>query len=158
MSPGDTTVLYGALPKQLRFSPEEKRILRNFARLLAQRLLNGRAFSCFISDDRELRRLNNQFLNLDYATDVLSFPTPQQNGMVGDIAISIERAEAQAVEFGHTLMDEIRILMLHGLLHLTGMDHEQDRGEMAGAEHRWREELELPGPLLSRASISDSKR
>ncbi len=68
------------------------------------------------------------------------------------MAISADRAEAQAVEFGHTRMDELRILMLHGLLHLAGMDHEHDSGEMARAERKWRAELNLPEPLIARTS------
>ncbi len=158
MSPGDTTVLYGALPEQFRFSPEEKRVLRDFARTLAKRVLDGGAFSCLISDDRELRRLNQQFLRLDHATDVLSFPAPERSGASGDIAISIERAEAQASEFGHSRIDEICILMLHGLLHLSGMDHEHDRGEMADAELRWHKELGLPATLISRVSQTRTNR
>ena len=58
----------------------------------------------------------------------------------------------QAREFGHSLSDEIRILMLHGVLHLLGMDHETDRGEMARAEARWRKKLNLPASLIARAS------
>jgi probable rRNA maturation factor len=68
------------------------------------------------------------------------------------MAISADRAEAQAAEFGHTRTDEIRILMLHGLLHLAGMDHEHDSGEMACAEQRWRSELKLPEPLIARTT------
>jgi probable rRNA maturation factor len=56
----------------------------------------------------------------------------------------------QAREFGHSLVDEIRILMLHGILHLTGMDHHRDRGEMARAEYKWRNEFSLRATLISR--------
>ena len=68
----------------------------------------------------------------------------------GDIAISIDRARVQAAEHGHSVADELRILMLHGALHLAGMDHETDSGEMAQAELRWRKRLGLPGGLLER--------
>jgi probable rRNA maturation factor len=91
-----------------------------------------------------LRRLNREFRGEDYATDVLSFP-PE------DIAISFDRAGAQADELGHSLEDELRILMLHGLLHLAGMDHETDSGEMARVELRWRQRLGLPVGLIERA-------
>jgi len=69
---------------------------------------------------------------------------------VGDIAISIQRARAQARDFGHTTAQEIQILMLHGLLHLLGMDHESDGGRMARAEKRWRARLGLPDGLIER--------
>jgi probable rRNA maturation factor len=69
---------------------------------------------------------------------------------LGEIAISVERAEAQARSFGHSRLDEIRILMLHGLLHLSGMDHENDRGEMARAEAHWRAQFGLPETLIAR--------
>ena len=90
-------------------------------------------FQCLITGDEELRRLNRQFLGKDYPTDVLSFPAGDDD-MLGEIAISAERAAEQAREFGHSVEDEIRILMLHGVLHLAGMDHERDRGAMARAE------------------------
>ncbi len=111
----------------------------------------GRPFCCLLTDDRELRRLNRQFLGKDYPTDVLSFPEPGPDGFLGEMAISVERAREQAAEFGHRLDEEIRILMLHGLLHLMGMDHANDRGRMARAETRWSKRLGLPAGLIERA-------
>ncbi len=105
---------------------------------------------CLIADDRELRRLNRQFLGKDYPTDVLSFPAERGEASLGQLAISEDRAREQAARFGHTVETEIQILMLHGLLHLLGMDHEADRGRMARAETRWRRKLELPGGLIER--------
>jgi probable rRNA maturation factor len=156
MSPSDSTVLFGALPERLKFTTEEKRALKQFARALARRVAGGHAFTCLITDDAELRRLNSEFLGHDYATDVLSFPALSANGSLGEIAISAERAEAQAQEFKHSRLEEVRILMLHGLLHLTGLDHEQDRGEMAQAETKWRTELRLPATLIAR--VHERKR
>ena len=66
------------------------------------------------------------------------------------MAISVERAQEQARSRGHGLEEEIGILMLHGLLHLLGMDHENDRGRMARAETRWRKKLGLPAGLIER--------
>jgi len=71
---------------------------------------------------------------------------------LGDLIISAERAQAQALKFGHNRLDEIRILMLHGILHLTGMDHENDSSEMERAERKWRVDLKLPASLIARAS------
>ena len=119
--------------------------LRAYWQDLVARLGQG-PMTCLVTDDEELRRLNKQFRGKDYATDVLSFP--QDGG--GEIAISFDRAVAQAAEMGHSVEAELRILMLHGALHLTGMDHEQDNGEMRRAEERWRKKLGLPVGLIRR--------
>lgn len=123
--------------------------LRDFWTDVAMRAARGRAATCLIATDRDLRALNRKFREKDYATDVLSFPGV--GGEPGEIAISLDRAAAQAAEQGHSLDDELRILMLHGALHLAGMDHETDGGEMARAESRWRKRLGLPESLTERA-------
>jgi probable rRNA maturation factor len=113
----------------------------------------GRPFDCLITGDAELRRLNLKFLGNDYPTDVLSFPGPRPptpGPPLGDIAISFPRARAQARAFGHDTGQEVQILMLHGLLHLLGMDHATDGGRMARAEKRWRGRLGLPTGLIER--------
>jgi probable rRNA maturation factor len=145
MSPDDIPLLF---PKSFR---TRKGGLRDFHAELSERVTRGRAFTCLITGDAELRRLNRRFLSKDYATDVLSFPSDGVNGNCGDVAISIHRAKAQAVEHGHSLEDELRILMLHGALHLAGMDHESDRGEMARAELRWRKRFGLPTGVIERS-------
>jgi probable rRNA maturation factor len=122
--------------------------LTSFARKLTRDVARGRRFDCLITGDAELRRLNRDFRGKDYATDVLSFPG--QNGHLGDLAISAARARAQAREFGHTTEEEVRILMLHGVLHLLGHDHETDEGRMARLEKRWRRALGLPNGLIER--------
>jgi probable rRNA maturation factor len=111
----------------------------------------GRPFTCLIAGDEELRRLNREFRKQDYATDVLSFPSRQTLGFLGDIAISFQHARRQAAEYGHSAGQEIEILMLHGVLHLLGMDHEKDHGQMARAENKWRAAFGLPGGLIVRA-------
>lgn len=150
MSPGDSTVLYRALPIQLKFNKQTQRTLAEFAHALSLSVASGRSFTCLITNDRALQRLNRQFRDHDYATDVLSFPADGEES-VGDLAISVERAEMQAREFGHSLVDEVRILMLHGLLHLIGLDHESDRGQMARSERKWRLHFQLPGNLIARS-------
>lgn len=119
--------------------------LESFAELLRDRVARGRAFHCRIANDAELQSLNRRFLGKNHPTDVLSFPSER------DIAISIDRARAQAREWKHTTEDEIRILLLHGVLHLEGMDHETDNGRMQRAEQRWRGRLGLPNALVARA-------
>ncbi len=132
--------------------------LERFARLAQSQIARGREFHCLITGDAEIRSLNRQFRGKDAATDVLSFPSGEKNPM-GDIAISLGRARAQAREFGHSTEEEICILLLHGVLHLLGMDHETDGGAMARAETRWRRKLELPVGLIERTrSIAGTPR
>ena len=93
----------------------------------------------FVSDKR-IRELNRQFRGVDKATDVLSFPT-EEKANLGDIAVSVDTAAVQAKENGLTLDGEIAQLILHGLLHLCGYDHETDNGEMNRLELRMRRKL-----------------
>lgn len=114
-----------------------------------------------LADDATLKRLNKAFRGKNKATDVLSFPAaastvffnePGQPELAGDLAISLETAARQAGRFGHTLIDEVRILLLHGVLHLAGYDHEQDSGEMAAREAGLRQQLGLPAGLIARTA------
>ena len=139
MSPDDPHLLFRHQSRRVRRTP-----LRYFFVDLANRVGPGRAVTCLITTDAALRRLNRQFRGKNYATDVLSFPPDE-------LAISLDRASAQAKELGHSLDEELRILMLHGMLHLRGMDHEKDSGEMRRAETRWRKKLGLPCGLIERA-------
>jgi probable rRNA maturation factor len=107
-----------------------------------------------LTSDAEIKRLNRTFRKKNKATDVLSFPTPEEVAAehAGDLAISLDTAARQADSFGHSLDDEVRVLLLHGLLHLAGMDHEVDSGEMAEREAELRTRLKLPTALIERAS------
>jgi probable rRNA maturation factor len=116
-----------------------------------------------LADDKPLRRLNREFRGKDKATDVLSFPSAKEFGedYAGDLAISVDTAARQASEHGHSLRVEVRVLLLHGLLHLSGMDHETDRGEMAAKEAELREMLRLPSGLIARVegvSSTDNRK
>ena len=105
-----------------------------------------------LTSDAGIRRLNKRFRGKNKATDVLSFPAPDEaEGLAGDIAISLETASRQATEHGHALRDEVRVLLLHGVLHLHGEDHETDSGEMAVREAELRRILRLPVGLIARA-------
>lgn len=158
MSPEGSTVTFHRVPEILRRKLEGP--LRRFASTLETEVAAGSPFDCLVTTDAELRRLNRVFRGKDAVTDVLSFragPLPdgrgsERNDVLGDLAISLPRARAQARQFGHTLEREIQILMLHGLLHLLGMDHETDRGRMARAEHRWRARFGLPHGLIERVA------
>ena len=107
-----------------------------------------------LADDATLRRLNRQFRGKNKATDVLSFPAGDAvaRGVAGDLAISLETAARQAARFGHSLRDEVRVLLLHGVLHLAGFDHEADAGEMAAREAELRRKLGLETGLIARVS------
>jgi probable rRNA maturation factor len=105
-----------------------------------------------LTSDAEVKRLNKAFRGKNKATDVLSFPAPAEftDQQAGDLAVSLDTAARQAAEHGHTLRDEVRILLLHGLLHLAGEDHESDSGEMAAREALLRRQLRLPVGLIER--------
>jgi probable rRNA maturation factor len=106
-----------------------------------------------LTGDATLRRLNRTFRGKNKATDVLSFPAVESGlGVAGDLAISLETAARQAVRFGHSLRDEVRVLLLHGILHLAGFDHEKDAGEMAAREAELRRELGVETGLIARVS------
>lgn len=129
-----------------------RRSLRAFMKRLQTEVAGGREFCCLIAGDEELRRLNREFRRRDCATDVLSFPAGSEAGDLrhGEIAISFDAAERQASGYGHSVEEEIEILMLHGVLHLLGMDHETDRGQMSAAERKWRAKLGLAAGLIER--------
>lgn len=95
----------------------------------------------FVSD-QAIRKLNQQFRGLDKATDVLSFPAGEPDNL-GDVAVSVDTALKQARENGLTFDNEIAQLILHGLLHLCGYDHETDDGEMNRLELKLRRKLEI---------------
>jgi probable rRNA maturation factor len=106
-----------------------------------------------ITTDRRIRTLNRAWRGLDTATDVLSFPAGDDPGParhLGDLVISRETAGRQARTEGHSLSTELRILALHGLLHLLGYDHERDSGRMARIERRLRRQGGLPAGLIER--------
>jgi len=115
--------------------------------------------SVLLTTDAGIRKLNRRFRNQNKATDVLSFPMDDPaSGLAGDLAISIDTAARQAREQGHTLSIELRVLMLHGLLHLAGHDHETDKGQMAKAEQKLRAQLRLPSGLIERAATAPPPR
>jgi probable rRNA maturation factor len=100
-----------------------------------------------ISGSARLRQLNRRFRRKNKPTDVLSFPRPSG----GDIAISAQIARDNARLYGHSIAEELKVLVLHGMLHLAGYDHETDNGRMARVEARLRARLKLPTSLIDRA-------
>ncbi len=118
--------------------------------------------SVLLTGDRQIRRWNREFRGKNKATDVLSFPVMPMDGvpstMAGDLAISVETADRQAKEQGHALAEELRVLVLHGLLHLAGYDHETDDGTMARVERRLRAKLGLKAGLTERVAAEPVKK
>lgn len=133
-----------------------KRLLARFAAKARRAVgLHGEV-NVRITSSAEMRQLNRRFRKKNTATDVLSFPM-DGGSLAGDIAISQEIATSSAAELGHSAETELKILILHGLLHLAGYDHETDTGEMLAREASLRRELGLPTGLTERAHLSGGK-
>jgi probable rRNA maturation factor len=115
-----------------------------------------------VTSSAQLRALNCQFRGLDKPTDVLSFPSfqvgnPHLKSAAGDVVISADIARDNANHLGHSLENEVKILVLHGILHLAGFDHEHDVGEMAREESRLRRRLKLETALIERTEAPSAK-
>lgn len=125
----------------------------NFAEQSAQAVYQtaNRHFTIAFISDRKMKQLNFEFRGINSTTDVLSFPSEPEdfelsaieNENLGDIIISVERAKKQAAENNLTLEKEIKQLILHGILHLCGFDHETDDGEMNSLELQYRDKLKI---------------
>jgi probable rRNA maturation factor len=113
-----------------------------------------------VTSSKEMRSLNRRFRSKDKPTDVLSFPpmTDFTDGLAGDVAISQEIAARNAHAIGHAPAEEVKILALHGVLHLAGYDHESDDGEMAREENRLRRKLGLPVGLIERSGKTSARK
>jgi len=126
------------------------RSLRDFAERALEAIdkADKNATLVFVSD-AAIKKLNRQFRGKNHVTDVLSFPTQaerfefENQSFLGEVVISLERAAAQAKENGLTFRNEVEQLILHGLLHLCGYDHETDDGEMNRLELKLRKKLEI---------------
>lgn len=115
--------------------------------------------SVLITGNSTMRRLNLCFRGKNRATDVLSFPAAASaNGFAGDIAISLDIAERNARLLRHSVASEIQILILHGVLHLAGYDHENDQGEMATKEILLRQRFALPTSLIERSNRFSARK
>jgi probable rRNA maturation factor len=123
--------------------------LAAWLRRVAPRRARGVVSIALVSDHR-IRALNRTYRRKDDATDVLSFPS-NEKGFLGDIAIAKGVAARQARDAQHSFLTELKVLALHGLLHLIGYDHERDRGEMSRVEQRLLAHAGIKG-LLQRHS------
>jgi probable rRNA maturation factor len=127
--------------------------LQRFARRAQSLAKVAGEVDVLVSGNRRLRQLNSRFRRKDRPTDVLSFARTEG----GDIAISADIARENAARYGHGVAQELRVLVLHGMLHLAGYDHESDNGRMARAEARLRARLGLKDSLIERASVNGSE-
>lgn len=141
--------------RKIRFDEDN---VRAFISLAWKDLATEWGFGVVISNDRTVRDANRRFRDMARATDVLSFPAgdgmpyTRRDGYIGDLLISAERAARQATQYKHSVADEIKILVLHGLLHLLGFDHELDGGEMREFETVLRRKYGLSEGLIERES------
>lgn len=141
-----------------RGRPVSVRGLARWLQDVAPARARGAVTIALVGDPR-MRALNRTWRQMDYATDVLSFPSdddgaPSQKSAprhLGDVVIAKGVAARQARAAGHPLATELRVLALHGLLHLLGYDHERDRGQMARLERRLRRRGGLREGLIERA-------
>jgi probable rRNA maturation factor len=128
----------------------EQRLFQGFAETAAHQIAEteNKSFNVAFVSDRKMRELNNDFRGKNTTTDVLSFPFEADEfelnaDFLGDIVISVEQAARQADENGLTFETEIKQLILHGVLHLCGYDHETDKGEMNRRELELRQILKI---------------
>jgi probable rRNA maturation factor len=133
--------------------PSARTLSRFLCRAQAMVRLRGQV-NVLLTTDSAIRSLNRRFRGKNNSTDVLSFPAEEfihnTEKIAGDLAISAPTAARQAGAEGHTLSAEIKVLILHGLLHLAGYDHEADEGQMARRESLLRMRLNLPQGLIER--------
>ena len=141
-------------PKKNLRLPTVRTLARFLAEAQAAVRLKGEV-TVLLTTDAAIRKLNRQFRNKNKATDVLSFPADGIGAeeIAGDLAVSVPTALRQAIEQGHSLSTEIKVLILHGLLHLAGHDHEADTGQMARRERLLRARLGLPQGLIERTKV-----
>jgi probable rRNA maturation factor len=144
-------------PDKARKIPSVRTLSRFLTEAQAAVRLKGEV-TVLLTTDTAIRKLNRQFRGKNKATDVLSFPAEGlgAEGYAGDLAVSVPTALRQAIEQGHSLSTEIKVLILHGLLHLAGYDHEADQGKMARRERQLRARLALPQGLIERATSRPS--
>jgi probable rRNA maturation factor len=131
--------------------------LARFASKAGKQIGLPRGVGIVITSNAEMKRMNAWFRNKSKPTDVLSFVACGIKDYAGDIAISADIARNNARKFRHTPAEELKVLVLHGLLHLSGMDHEKDDGEMAHREAELRKVLSLPATLSERHPTKRAK-
>jgi probable rRNA maturation factor len=138
--------------------PLDRTLLEDAAQQVLRRVAPGRDvdLSLVLADDEQMRQLNRQFLDIDAPTDVLAFPSSEvdpdsQVEYLGDVIISYPRALAQSEEGGHTVEDELCLLVVHGVLHLLGYDHSNEQEKTA----MWAQQAQILAQLGRSISSPD---
>lgn len=137
-------------------------ILNVTERVLSAAGVGNAALSVEFIGDRRMRRLNAQYRGRDMTTDVLAFAMREAPGprsaLLGDVVISVPRAAKQAAEQGHSVQHELAVLLIHGILHLLGYDHERSAPEARRMRRKERALLlaVMPIPALSKSHVADS--
>jgi probable rRNA maturation factor len=127
--------------------------LAEFVAKVCEQVRLAGVVTVLVTSSKEMRALNSRFRGKPQPTDVLSFPGPAfVDSFAGDVAVSADIAAQNARAMGHSTALEVKILVLHGILHLAGYDHESDQGDMNRLEQRLRRKLSLPTALIERAS------
>lgn len=132
--------------RQRRVRVDEEDLGRFSAALSCLLRLRPESFTIALVSDRRSAALNRRYRGRSHPTDVLSFSagrSPRNNGSLGDVVISAETARRNARRYRHSLEEEVKLLMVHGVLHLLGYDHETDHGRMNRREHSLRRRLGL---------------
>lgn len=116
--------------------------------------LTSKDIELILTRNNEIQELNKEHRDIDKATDVLSFPLEfdMPNMPLGSVVISIDFVEEKAKELNHSFEDELKLLFIHGLLHLLGFDHEVDSGEHRKKEEDLIKKYNLPNSLIIRNS------
>jgi probable rRNA maturation factor len=116
------------------------------------KFITDKEFELIVVDNKTIQELNKEYRNIDKPTDVLSFPLDVacEHMPIGSIIISADKVIEKADEFGHSKDDEFKLLLIHGLLHLNGYDHEMDNGEMREKEEEIIKKFNLPDSLIVR--------
>ena len=148
---------------QRRYKVNRGTLLAFMERVARELGVNDAASTLVLVGDERMRALNRLFRGYDRATDVLSFPAektefPGSEPYLGDVVISVETARKQALRRGSHLQRELRVLALHGFLHLVGYDHETDDGEMRRIEYRLRRKLDITTPRHQKKRTVSSKK
>ncbi len=114
--------------------------------------LTNKDIELIFTDSKEIQNINKNFRQIDKPTDVLSFPLDFMPNMpLGSVVINIDFVKNKSLEFNHDIESEIKLLFIHGLLHLLGYDHENDNGEMRQKEREIIEKFSLPQSLIVRS-------
>ena len=117
-------------------------------------MLSNKEIELIFVNNKQIQKINNDTRGIDAPTDVLSFPIDLQGAkLIGTIVISLDKAKEVANKLNHSVEDEIKLLFIHGLLHLLGYDHETDNGQMREKEEELIKKLNLPKSLIVRNSV-----